>query len=181
MSRRTNKVGDMDARTARLFLAVRPLYYTLIAYGVVPVNFRRWPNVGLSFHPLRSTLAWALLVHATTVASAWRVWDLSLQVLSEGNPIASYANFPALLAIFHSANVLLLVPIWCEAHRYKEVVALAKTLVGSVNEDVLGAGWPRRHTVFMSWLWALALVVAAPAITFLWQFQLTDHSGDAFQ
>lgn len=82
----------------------------------------------LSFHPLRSTLPWALLVHATGLLSFRRVLTVATGSLGVGNVVASWSVFPAVLAISHASCYVLLLPIWAEAHRYKRVAALAARL-----------------------------------------------------
>ncbi|KAK3930500.1 Gustatory and odorant receptor 24 [Frankliniella fusca] len=182
----SSTAAALQARTVRLFLALTPLYYTLIAYGVVPTTIRRWPRAALSFAPLRSTLMWAVLLHAAVAASMWRVYTASLVVLEDGagRPIiVSYSTFPALLAIAHVAGCGLLLPIWWEAPRYKELLALARTLVGCLDDDdgVLSVDWPRRRTVIVSWIWSLALVLACPGVVIFWQFRLTEYGGEAIR
>ncbi|KAK3914345.1 L-2,4-diaminobutyrate decarboxylase [Frankliniella fusca] len=175
---KTSKVGVGDAgRMARLFVALKPLYYTVAALGVVPVAFRPWSHASLRWHPLRSTLLWALCVHAVSLASLRHIWAHSSAALGGGS---LFSNFSALISVVHSSHALLIAPLWCEAHRCRKLVAQARTL-DSLDGEVIGACWPPLRTRAWTWFWVIAIAVVFPGSTVMWNLHLVAKPLDTIQ
>ncbi|XP_034242909.1 uncharacterized protein LOC117646211 [Thrips palmi] len=155
----------------------------MVAFGVVPAAVTYGPHVRLSFHPLRSTLAWALLLHVAGLLSLHRVLATAEENLRVGNVVSSWFVFPAVLAIAHVSCYLLVVTIWAEAHRYKELAALAaklERLMADMGMPEAGA-WPKRSTSRMVWAMVVFMLAFGPLTTALWQFWASGQQGEVYR
>ena len=89
------------------------------------------PRACLSFHPLRSSLPWLLLVVGLSAWSAWHALTVSLLSLADAPSLNSWSRFPSVLAIAQLSSICVIVVLLWESRRYGEVTALARRVVVS--------------------------------------------------
>lgn len=89
----------------------------------------------MSFHPLRSTLAYCLAVTALVLWSGYRMLLERYAVLVDGGA-SMQARFNSVLCICHASGILLLPLLWLEARQLYRNEALCASLMVSIMVDL---------------------------------------------
>ncbi|XP_052125321.1 uncharacterized protein LOC127749770 isoform X1 [Frankliniella occidentalis] len=159
------------------FDGLQPLAYTGAALGIVPVSFR---PLRLSFHPLRSTLLYALLVQSFTwwelfyVMTPWRNGQPTAQDKFPNNKgfLAVVSCFESVHTTVHLTGSVIVLVFWAEVHKVHKIRSSCGNLLVDFGYVLWGRpkqpGPRRRPQHGLVWITTMALWVMPGAMVILW-------------
>ncbi|KAJ1532212.1 hypothetical protein ONE63_000832 [Megalurothrips usitatus] len=151
-----------------MFADLQPIGLSMALFGLLPVTFR---PVRVSFHPLRSTLAYCLAWLALVLWSLHRMVTDRVRLLSEaaaaGRELSMQTQFTTVLCLAFPGGLVLLPLVWVESRRLQSNVAYGthcQNLMRSFGHIHRSCRLARG----LSWVMVVFTLLVSPLVAVLW-------------